>query len=399
MDKQSRKGHGPHSGFWWLTRGIESSASSGDKKFLTWFKYNEGPTVYSPELWEVLATAGREVNSEEANITRNKYDTQTVYSSCHPFSLHFLTPMFRHREPNPHFLPRHDDPVIEFPSQSQQPPPPPPRSRPPPPHHHGHTSIEPPNAPRPQAPTPPPQPQPKPLPPNPVEVPPNSHHESRPHFTPEHTSQQHGHHRRHHNHPSFLRAPASRRTKPIAWLVAAFCALFWIIIIVGGLIVLIVYLVFQPRNPRFDISSATLNAAYLDMGYLLNADVTLLANFTNPNTKVNVDFNYVVLDLYIDRNSIATRYVAPFSVMKGESRLVDVHLVASQVRLSPGLSLELQRQMDNGRVNLEIRGLFRTRSKLGGVFQYSYWLYAHCEIVVAGPPTGVLIEKRCVTRR
>ncbi|KAI3467614.1 hypothetical protein Pfo_024277 [Paulownia fortunei] len=315
--------------------------------------------------------------------------------------------MFRHRESNPYFLQRHNDPVIEFPSQT-----PPPRSRPPP-HHQGRTSVEPTNGPKPQPPTQQqPQPQLKPLPPHAEEAPPQPHQESRPPFTSEPDSQplgsqpsgrgqhapQHGHTGQHHR-PSFLRGPTSRRTRPIAWLVAAFCALFWIIIIVGGLIILIVYLVFQPRNPKFDISTATLNAAYLDMGYLLNADVTLLANFTNPNTKVNVDFNYVVLDLYYERNFIATRYIEPFSVMKSESRFADVHMVASQVRLSTGLSLELQRQMDDGRVNFEIRGLFRTRSKLGGVFQYSYWLYAHCEIVVTGPPTGVLIRKKCVTKR
>ncbi|GFQ00682.1 hypothetical protein PHJA_002212100 [Phtheirospermum japonicum] len=329
--------------------------------------------------------------------------------------------MFRQqREPNPHFLPRRYDPTIEFPTQQ----PPPPRSRPPPPHHHGPTSVEPQPPPQRSRPPPPPQhhgrtsveppygpkPQPptqqqlpKPLPPHPPEAAPQQpHQESRPHFTPDNDSHHlgRGHHGRHHHHwPSHLRGPTSRRTKPIAWLVAAFCALFWIIIIVGGLIVLIVYLVFQPRNPRFDISTATLNAAYLDMGYLLNADVTLLANFTNPNTKVNVDFSYVVLDLYYERNVIATRYVTPFSVMKRESRFADVHMMTSQVRLSTGLSLDLQRQMDSGRVNFEIRGLFRTRSKLGGVFRYSYWLYAHCEIEVTGPPTGVLIRKKCVTRR
>ncbi|KAL3649819.1 hypothetical protein CASFOL_006222 [Castilleja foliolosa] len=326
--------------------------------------------------------------------------------------------MFRQqREPNPHFLPRRYDPTIEFTTQPppphSRPPPPhrhgptsveppsqPPRSRTPPlPHHHARTSVEPPYGPIPQPPT---QQQPKPPPPHPpVAAPPHPHQESLPHFTQDNESHPlgRGRHHNHHHRPSLLRGPTSRRTRPIAWLVAAFCALFWIIIIVGGLIVLIVYLVFQPRTPRFDISSATLNAAYLDMGYLLNADVTLLVNFTNPNTKVNVDFSYVVLDLYYERNVIATRYVTPFSVMKRESRFADVHLMTSQVRLSTGLSLDFQRQIDNGRVNFEIRGLFRTRSKLGGVFRYSYWLYAHCEIEVTGPPTGVLIRKKCVTRR
>lgn len=175
--------------------------------------------------------------------------------------------------------------------------------------------------------------------------------------------------------------------------------LFWILVIVGGLIILIVYLVFRPRSPRFDISSATINAAYLDMGYLLNADVTVLANFSNPNSKVKVEFSYVILDLYYNNNFIATRYIEPFAVTRGESRFSDVHMVASQVRLSTERSMQLQKQIEQGRVNLEIKGLFRARSKLGGIFHYSYWMYAHCQLVVTGPPTGVLIRKKCVTKR
>ncbi|KAG8362827.1 hypothetical protein BUALT_BualtUnG0033800 [Buddleja alternifolia] len=318
--------------------------------------------------------------------------------------------MSRHRENNPHFLPRNNnDPVIEF-----VPPTPRPRSRPP---YWPH-------------PRPPPQSPPKPLPPHQVELPPHQmelpphqvempphqvemppHQDSKPHPISDqdshqqprrgHRPTQYGHvgPQSHHDQSPFLRAPPSRRTRPLAWLVAAFCALFWIIIIVGGLIILIVYLVFRPRNPRFDISTATLNAAYLDMGYLLNADVTVLANFTNPNTKVNVDFSYAILDLYYERNPIATRYIYPFTVRRRQTRFADVHLVASQVRLSREQSMGLQRQMDNGRVQFEIRGLFKARSRLGGFLRYTYWLNVHCEIVVTGPPTGVLIGKKCVTKR
>lgn len=205
----------------------------------------------------------------------------------------------------------------------------------------------------------------------------------------------HPHHQR-----SNLRITGSRRkTRPITWLIAALCTLFWIIIIVGGLSVLIIYLVFHPRLPKFDISSATLNAAYLDMGYLLNADFTILGNFTNPNKKVNVDFNSVVMELYHERAFIATRYIEPFTAARRQSRFQDVHMITSQVPLTSRHSQELKRQMDNGRVKFEIKGYFRARSNLGGFLRYSYWLYSHCTITVTGPPSGVMIAKKCVTKR
>lgn len=196
-----------------------------------------------------------------------------------------------------------------------------------------------------------------------------------------------------------VRVPTRRKTRPFAWIVAGFCALFWVMVIVAGLAILIIYLVFRPRNPKFDITSATLNAAYLDMGYLLNADLTILANFTNPNKKGRVDFHYAILDLYHGGHLLASSYMDPFSTMSHESRFQDVHLVSSQVRLPLEQSQQLKKEVDNGRVKFEVKGLFRARSNLGSFLQYSYWLYTQCTIVVTSPPTGVLIGRKCTTKR
>ncbi|KAK2981120.1 hypothetical protein RJ640_016289 [Escallonia rubra] len=96
------------------------------------------------------------------------------------------------------------------------------------------------------------------------------------------------------------------------------------------------------------------------MGYLLNADLTLLANFNNPNKKVRVDVRYMVVNLYFEGNLIATRYSDPFSVMRANSKITDVHMLTSQVPLSQQHSQMLARQMASGAVLLEIKGLFRT---------------------------------------
>ncbi|XP_019176662.1 PREDICTED: uncharacterized protein LOC109171995 [Ipomoea nil] len=203
----------------------------------------------------------------------------------------------------------------------------------------------------------------------------------------------------HHHHHPHLRVPSRTKTNPLAWLIAACCTLFWILVILALLAILVIYLVFRPRNPKFDISSATLNAAYLDMGYLLNADLTLLANFTNPNKKGKVEFHYAVVDLYHDKSPIASTYIQQFSMMNHEYKFQDVHFVTSQVGLSADHSQKLRTQIENGKVRFEVKGLFRVRSDLGGILKYSYWLYSHCTIMVSSPPTGILIAKRCSTKR
>ncbi|XVF02585.1 hypothetical protein REPUB_Repub04eG0187300 [Reevesia pubescens] len=220
------------------------------------------------------------------------------------------------------------------------------------------------------------------------------HHPSPEVMTPQGQGR-HPHEQRPH---SRLFLPQDRRTKPHTWFAAAFCIIFWLVIIIGGLIVLIVYLVFRPRSPRFDVNSVTLNAAYLDMGYLLNADLSVLANFTNPNKKVSVDFSYMYLRLYFENTLIATQYIEPFSAARGQSMFANIQMVTSQVRLSLKETLLLQKQIENNRVIFTVNGVFRARSNLGGFLKYSYWLHGHCSIMVSSPPTGVLRDKRCRTK-
>ncbi|KAG6757169.1 hypothetical protein POTOM_037472 [Populus tomentosa] len=197
----------------------------------------------------------------------------------------------------------------------------------------------------------------------------------------------------------FSGLPKPGGTKPLIWLGAVFCAILWIVIFLGGLIVLIVYLVYRPRSPRFDVSSASLNMAYIDAGSLLNADLTVLANFTNPNKKVSVDFSYMIIDLYYGSTLIATQYIEPFSAERAESRFVNVHMVTSQVRLPVLESARLQEQISKNGAIFDVKGVFRVRSKLGTLLKYSYRLYGHCTILVTAPPSGVLRATKCRTKR
>ncbi|KAJ9176298.1 hypothetical protein P3X46_011628 [Hevea brasiliensis] len=200
-------------------------------------------------------------------------------------------------------------------------------------------------------------------------------------------------------HPRGLRTPAPQQTMPITWLGAALCAIFCIVIFLGGLIVLIVYLVYRPRSPWFEVSSVTLNAAYVDAGSLLNADISLLVNFTNPNKKVGLEFSHMIIDLYYENTLMATQYIESFSAPKAQSRFASVHMITSQVRLPMGDSARLQEQINRNGIIFDVKGVFRVRSKLGNFLTYSYRLYGHCTIMVTAPPTGVLTATRCRTKR
>lgn len=195
-----------------------------------------------------------------------------------------------------------------------------------------------------------------------------------------------------------LLIPQPRPTKPLMWLIAIFCAVLWVLVFLAGLIILIVYLMFRPKSPWFDISNASLNAAYVDVGDHLNADFTLLVNFTNPNDKVTVDFSYIVLNLYHGNTLIATHSVFPFTAARFQTRIGNVHMVSSQVRLHHDSSQQLKKQIERNQVVFTIKSAFRVRPNLGSFLGYSYWLYGKCTIVLTRPPRGILLGRKCVTK-
>lgn len=189
-------------------------------------------------------------------------------------------------------------------------------------------------------------------------------------------------------------------TTPLTWLIGVICTVLWVVIIFGGLAVVIVYLVFRPRSPRFEISSATLNTAYIDMGSLLNADLTFLANISNPNKKIDISFDIFEVDLYYRTTLIATTAVDPFSEMRLEARLGNFHMVSSQVALHTGEMEQLKIDLANSSISLDVKGSFRARSSLGRNFlHFKYWLHGRCSIVVSSPPGGSLLSSKCITKR
>ncbi|VVA91172.1 unnamed protein product [Arabis nemorensis] len=193
--------------------------------------------------------------------------------------------------------------------------------------------------------------------------------------------------------------PGPKRTKPVKLSATICCAILCVVLILAGLILLIVYLINRPRSPYFDVAAATLNTANLDMGYVLNGDLALVVNFTNPSKKSSVDFSYVMFELYFYNTLIATEHIEPFIVPKGMSMFTSFHLVSSQVPIQMIQSQELQLQLGTGPVLLNLRGTFHARSNLGSLLRYSYWLHTRCSISLNSPPSGIMRARRCSTKR
>ncbi|KVI02369.1 uncharacterized protein LOC112500982 [Cynara cardunculus var. scolymus] len=188
------------------------------------------------------------------------------------------------------------------------------------------------------------------------------------------------------------------RTDPAIWCTAIICLIFSILIILFGITTLIVFLVIKPRNPVFDTNHASLNVIYFDSPGNFNGDFTFLANFSNPNRKLNVRFEYAVLELYFANNLIANQSIKPFSQRQRETGVVKIHFISSLVYLPLNHAMELQRQVLSNKVMYSVRGTFRVRVSMG-LIHFSYWLHGRCELQMSSPPSGFLMARTCITNR
>ncbi|XP_072979887.1 NDR1/HIN1-like protein 3 [Typha angustifolia] len=190
----------------------------------------------------------------------------------------------------------------------------------------------------------------------------------------------------------------NRRTNPAIWCGAILCVMFSLLLIIAGIVTLIVFLVIKPRYPSFDTTNASLNSIYIDSPAYYNGDLTFLANFSNPNHKIDVIFQYLSIELYFKERLIAAQALQPFAQRSGESRIQAIHMISSQVYLPPEISMEIQEQMRSNRVIYNIRGTFKVKASLG-FGHFTYWIYGRCEIELTAPPSGVLVARNCRTKQ
>jgi hypothetical protein len=198
--------------------------------------------------------------------------------------------------------------------------------------------------------------------------------------------------------PPIFKHPRPRRTNPVIWCGAILCLIFSLVLIFFGIATLIIYLVIKPRNPVFDIPNANLSSIYFDSPEYFNGDLTFLADFSNPNQKIDVRFEYVDIELYFSDRLIGTQALQPFTQRSRETRLESVQIISSLVYLPQNLAFELQKQVQSNKVHYNMRVTFKVRSNLG-LLHYSYWLHGRCEIEMTGPPTGVIVARSCKTKR
>ncbi|XP_062192112.1 NDR1/HIN1-like protein 13 [Phragmites australis] len=194
--------------------------------------------------------------------------------------------------------------------------------------------------------------------------------------------------------PSKIILQPRHRTSPAMWCAAIVCFAFSILVIVAGVVILIVFLAVKPRAPSFEAANASLNSVYVDSPAYFNGDMTIVANISNPNQKIDVVFRSATVELFFRDRPMAAQELPPFMQRRGQSRVLNMHMVSSRVLLPPEVAVELVNQVRSNRVVYTIRGAFKVEARFWSG-HYTYWMHAICELELTAPPSGVLVARRC----
>ncbi|XP_062206268.1 uncharacterized protein LOC133908291 [Phragmites australis] len=195
-----------------------------------------------------------------------------------------------------------------------------------------------------------------------------------------------------------------KQTETVAFCFTACCILFWFLVVCIGLAILVVYLLYRPHPPRLRVTTATLNAGYIDqlpppnVGLALNSDLYVLAAIYNPNTKIDVVLHYMQLDLYFEGRLIGTQAVwpAPLHERPGDSALRNVHLVVSEVTMTrEDVAVWENSTTKGGLVQMQLVGRFHVQLNFGRWLPFRYWVYPSCSLWLEPPPGGALRRARC----
>jgi LEA14-like dessication related protein len=194
-----------------------------------------------------------------------------------------------------------------------------------------------------------------------------------------------------------------KKRGPLALCFTLCCILFWLLVVGVGVAVLVVYLLYHPQPPRLRVTTATLNAGYIDQlpppygGLALNSDLYVLATIYNPNTKIDVVLRYMQLDLYFHGVMIGTQSVwPPIHAVPGDTELRNVHLVVSEVRMSrEDAEAWHNATAKNGLVEVKLAAKFHVQLNFGRWLPFRYWVYPSCSLWLDPPPGGALRRARC----
>lgn len=193
-------------------------------------------------------------------------------------------------------------------------------------------------------------------------------------------------------------AERARRTSCIVWTAAIFCAILATAVIIAGLVVLIIYLIYQPKSPYIRMGTAQLLRLEYDQAGTLTTELEITIFAENDNLKTDATFSDLNLDLLFQTVEIAQLQAAPFVVPRNNSVPLGYDVQSTPIPLDPAGMSAMDAALKSQEIPFYLTGRARTKRRLGSLYSFGLWTQLSCQMKFFWP-NGSTVSMECNSKQ
>ncbi|CAN8316566.1 unnamed protein product [Cochlearia groenlandica] len=170
-------------------------------------------------------------------------------------------------------------------------------------------------------------------------------------------------------------------------------------IIIVLITIFLVWIILQPRKPRFILQDATVFSFNLSQPNLLSSNFQVTIATRNPNSRIGIYYDRLhVYATYRNQQITLRTAIPPTYQGHKEDNVWSPFIYGNAVPIAPYNAVALGDEKNRGTVPLIIRADGRVRWKVGTVITGKYHLHVRCEayINIGDKTNGVLVGENAV---
>ncbi|KAK4489787.1 hypothetical protein RD792_000426 [Penstemon davidsonii] len=154
-------------------------------------------------------------------------------------------------------------------------------------------------------------------------------------------------------------------------------------------LVFLVWLILHPTKPQFSLQNAEINVFNLLGPYLLNSSIVVTLQSNNPNKKVGIYYDQLLLYASYGGQKITTEtLIPPFYEEHEEKNLLSASLVGNLQPVDPSFAYKFFNDQRTGSFVVNFKVMGRLRWKVGTWVSGSYRFLVNCATSMPFGPTG-----------
>ncbi|CAA7033813.1 unnamed protein product [Microthlaspi erraticum] len=169
-------------------------------------------------------------------------------------------------------------------------------------------------------------------------------------------------------------------TSPFIWCAAIICAIISIVVIFGGIVVFVGYMVIHPRVPIISVDGAHLDLLKYDIVGVMQTQLTIVIRAENDNAKAHALFDKTEFKLIYEGKTIAYLRQDEFEVDKERSVLSNYLVQSYPIPLNPTMMEAIDFAVKQDVITFQLKGGSKARWRVGPLGSVRFECNLSCEL-------------------